>query len=441
MRELDGQGFCSPHDTSGTTRKKIENCCALPPRRCMRADRPHGSITLSTLLTGGYLERAEIMAGEGGLSREVRDVTVVSTPDSGPWLDGNELLLTTGYPFMNEPESLLRSVGVFIEKDASALAFKEGRYMPAFSAEMLGLCERAHLPLIRLPKETKWVDIIRPVYGLLASREEEASQFPGTEEETQSQDPYSVQANPSQGSVTYGDHQHYAVIVIRVPTLDLMVCVTRCLQSSLYTLGLGIKLVPKGQYVAVLWPMSQEGFHFLEHARYAADVLIGNELRVALPVATSSGPVIASGIAEAFEQARAALDAHSFLHCKKDVIQYDASEFFDMLMLLKREYLTEFSDRKLKKAEDYDNQHQSHLIETLEAYFQQNCSVKRTSEVLYVHPKTVQYRLNHISNLMNLSRSDFRSLVEIYVALQVRRSPARYGEKIPMGGRGVLDTQ
>lgn len=50
----------------------------------------------------------------------------------------------------------------------------------------------------------------------------------------------------------------------------------------------------------------------------------------------------------------------------------------------------------------YDVQHNGSLLVTLRAFFDSNCSQKRAAEMLFVHPKTLRYRLDQISQLSDL---------------------------------------
>src|SRR5262249_38217417 len=63
--------------------------------------------------------------------------------------------------------------------------------------------------------------------------------------------------------------------------------------------------------------------------------------------------------------------------------------------------LVEFARQVLGPAMEYDAEHSAELIPTLEIYFAEDCSLRRTAERLYLHPKTVHYRLGRIRDLTN----------------------------------------
>ncbi|MCU1479367.1 MAG: putative transcriptional regulator, PucR family [Subtercola sp.] len=64
--------------------------------------------------------------------------------------------------------------------------------------------------------------------------------------------------------------------------------------------------------------------------------------------------------------------------------------------------LQRFVDDVTAPLAEYDLQHNGSLIATLRAFFDSDCSQKRAAEMLFVHPKTLRYRLDQISQLSDL---------------------------------------
>jgi hypothetical protein len=59
------------------------------------------------VLAAPCLADARVLAGASGLDRIVSRLNVMEVPDILPWVKPNELLLTTGYPLRDDPESLI----------------------------------------------------------------------------------------------------------------------------------------------------------------------------------------------------------------------------------------------------------------------------------------------------------------------------------------------
>lgn len=67
------------------------------------------------------------------------------------------------------------------------------------------------------------------------------------------------------------------------------------------------------------------------------------------------------------------------------------------------------------KINDFREKHPQ-LFETLEVFLNSNQSYLATSEKLFLHPKTVRYRIDKIKNLLNLDFNDQEEILQIQVA-------------------------
>ena len=61
-------------------------------------------------------------------------------------------------------------------------------------------------------------------------------------------------------------------------------------------------------------------------------------------------------------------------------------------------------------------------INLLEAYYRNNMSLKQTSDELYIHKNTLQYRLEKIYNKCNLNPRNFNDSVILYLAINMKLS-------------------
>ncbi|MGX7196960.1 PucR family transcriptional regulator [Enterococcus olivae] len=72
-------------------------------------------------------------------------------------------------------------------------------------------------------------------------------------------------------------------------------------------------------------------------------------------------------------------------------------------------------------------QDESELFQTLYAFFQNNRNYKKTAEALFLHPKTIRYRLNKIQQLLMIEQTNPLQLVNFEIAtylLKARRREA-----------------
>ncbi|MEW6621523.1 MAG: PucR family transcriptional regulator ligand-binding domain-containing protein [Bacillota bacterium] len=129
------------------------------------------SISVAEVLLLPPFENANVIAGKKGLSRIIKGVTVVDTPDVGQWLKGGELLLTTAYVIKEQPEKLNQLIKDVHCKQAAAIAIKLKRFINNVPKSVIALADELNLPLIEIPFQISWIDIISPVTSEIVKRQ------------------------------------------------------------------------------------------------------------------------------------------------------------------------------------------------------------------------------------------------------------------------------
>ncbi|MDF5752419.1 PucR family transcriptional regulator [Spongiactinospora sp. TRM90649] len=130
----------------------------------------HG-VSVGEVLGVSTLTGARLIAGESGLGRIVQRLNVMEVPDILAWVKPHELLLTTGYPLRHTPQSLDRLVADLDERGLAALAIKLGRYVDALPDEMVEQADRLGFPLIQLPDDVGFDDILNQVLTGILNRQ------------------------------------------------------------------------------------------------------------------------------------------------------------------------------------------------------------------------------------------------------------------------------
>ncbi len=68
---------------------------------------------------------------------------------------------------------------------------------------------------------------------------------------------------------------------------------------------------------------------------------------------------------------------------------------------------------------DYDNEHDTNLMETLEGYLENMGQINEASKELYIHRNTLRNRLEKISTLIDLDITDKSNWFPLYIALKI----------------------
>lgn len=127
-------------------------------------------LTLSQVLELDVMEGATVLAGASGLGRRIRGINIIEVPDVWQWLEGGELLLSAGYAWRDHPERMVDLVSKLEKARVSGIAFKLGRYLDSVPPELLAQADEVGLPVIRLPADVAYRQVLESLYGSLASR-------------------------------------------------------------------------------------------------------------------------------------------------------------------------------------------------------------------------------------------------------------------------------
>lgn len=112
-----------------------------------------------------------VVAGERGLHRIVNNVNVMEVPDILEWVKEGDLLLTTAYAIRHDTEAQRRLIPQLARKGLAALAIKPRRYIEQIPEVMLKAAERWDFPLLELPGEVSFSDLISPVLSEILNKQ------------------------------------------------------------------------------------------------------------------------------------------------------------------------------------------------------------------------------------------------------------------------------
>lgn len=128
-------------------------------------------LTVSEALAKLSLSSDCVVAGGSGLDKIIHRVNVLEVPDIVQWLDGGELLLTTGFALKDNPQLQSQLLCELANKGIAALAIKSGRYLTPIPQPMLDLADELGLPLLELPAYLPLSRVMAPIYETLLNQQ------------------------------------------------------------------------------------------------------------------------------------------------------------------------------------------------------------------------------------------------------------------------------
>lgn len=120
-------------------------------------------VTVSDVLGLECMSQVKVLAGHNGLERIVTNVNIMEVPDIYNWVNPGDLLLTTAYSIHNDHEALIGLIPKLAKRGLAGLALKPKRYLEYVPQEMIEQANQMDFPLLELPVETSFSDILNPI--------------------------------------------------------------------------------------------------------------------------------------------------------------------------------------------------------------------------------------------------------------------------------------
>ncbi|MDQ7793262.1 MAG: PucR family transcriptional regulator ligand-binding domain-containing protein [bacterium] len=115
------------------------------------------------------LAASNVLAGDAGLDRDVRGVTILDAPDGIRYIRGGEFMFTTLFHYRNAGEqiALIRELN---EREAAGLGVKLQRFVDSLEPEVIHAANELAFPVVQVPYALAWVDVINSALKELLGR-------------------------------------------------------------------------------------------------------------------------------------------------------------------------------------------------------------------------------------------------------------------------------
>lgn len=360
-----------------------------------------------------------LVAGEDGLSRTVRWVHMVESAQISSFLEGEEIVFTTGVGLRaaSDLTVLVRNV---VMRGVSAIVLNLGPYIQTIEDEIVQICNERQVPLFSVPWEIHMAEIIRQFCLQitlddkrrleLSSAMQNAILFPAQKElYVPHLENYGLHVGVPYTVVLFGEKQPCGEVERRVllHQMESVVaqkgwsCLLTCIETYILLLFEGKDYTPtvlRGccDYLQQTCTQLQKGAYCIGIGEPSRNIYC---------------------IAKSFQQAKCVLDLG-----QTDKLFYSELGLYRLLACIEdRETVRGYVNDQLGPLLQYDQMHAGNLLEVLCVYLRHNGSVKETAEELYVHRNTINYKIRRIAELLGRSLTDYETCSELLAALKLHR--------------------
>jgi purine catabolism regulator len=166
--------------------------------------------------------------------------------------------------------------------------------------------------------------------------------------------------------------------------------------------------------------LAQRATQALAKAIYAESTALLSGLDISVAVGSFYDTV--DGLRHSHHEARAALAAGRRLSGEQPIIWYEDVALYVLLnRFAHQSEVRRWVDMTLGKLITYDEKNNTELVKTLETYFDTNQVSQQTAQALYIHPKTLKYRLRRIEEILGDTPFDGDRQLSFYLATKLIR--------------------
>ncbi|MGE7877619.1 PucR family transcriptional regulator [Peribacillus muralis] len=389
-------------------------------------------LTLTDALALPQIKQCQVVAGILGLNREIQSINSFDAPDVLSWLKPNELILTTGYLFQDNPQQLDQFVIELAKMNCSGLFIK----LAEIPQTAISIANKANLPILKIPPEFSLSDIMSPLlreivtrqneqkelnysiedmygvgtenssYGILGMTEDKSSFQQITEGFICTVLPLTLQWNQRNDSITYKQLIKTIETLTGQYKIDKLI---RNMKRSLVIIYLDTLPVGNVNFYSQVTQLSQQIISTLsKHLPLELTLGIGNYHKGI------------NNLANSLQEALQSIELGKRLNPGKEIYCYKDLATFKILQYAPKNVLIDIVTDNLAPLKDHDDETESDLIKTLETYMQCNLRPAETARKMGVHRNTIHFRIKSIKKRLgsDLSNDD---LFTLQLALYAKR--------------------
>lgn len=355
-----------------------------------------------------------LIAGKNGIHNLVTWVHMIETAEASDFLDGGEVAFTTGLG-LNSSDDLLKLITLMYEKNVAGVVVNIGPFIEKIPQSAIDFCDKHDFPLFIIPWKIHLAEVMR-IFCFTLTKDEQrilataaafknAIFFPNQEElyivplsqrGFYPEWKYSVSMMSLSGDIpdfedrlekfansldTYAQHK-YKNFAIFSHDSELLIVTgnyseeqTRAFINDIYSHAKQIR--SKGESITIGCGKITQSIRCLW---------------------------------KSYNQAKSIQKLQNNSKLESPVIFYSDMGIYKLLMGIEDpEIIEEYYSKTILPLIEYDKKNNSDLAIVLRSYLKHNGSVKETSDELFVHRNTINYKLSKISEILNLDLSQLNS--------------------------------
>lgn len=380
------------------------------------------AIRLEELIKDTQEFEMKLVAGSRGLDNVVRWIHMVESREISQFLEGNEIVFTTGIGISDEDE-LINLIKDIIYRGASAVVINTGPYIKTINSKIISYCDEEKFPLFIVPWRIKMPDIMRKFSTKILESEKINLEF----------------SNAVKNALFFPDDEKiylkvlerygflaiwsYTVVIIDIDNFEFD---NDDLSYNKFIIFLQNMLIYYSSRICVFELNNLIVIVFAEYDDVKIREIIQSiidgiknkysELNYYIGMGRSTRS--AKCIYKSFENAKQIVTLNRKIGRNNQIITNEELGIYKLLLAIEdKNLLKEYNSNIIGELERYDLINKTDYINFLNVYVKCNCNSLETSKELFIHKNTVNYKVRKIEEILNCDLSKLEFKMKIYIAL------------------------
>lgn len=394
-------------------------------------------LSVKDALEIGSLKNCSVAAGQNGLDRIIRYVTVMEVPDISQWLKGGDFVITSLYSVRDSLEKQCSLIEELDSINCAAIAIKTNRYIGKIPDEVKKIADQRNFPVIEIPKNITYIDIMTPLMEKIFDLENNSKIIEEYIQEIIFHT-YKNRTSIIERGRTLGYEIEEGCFYVFLADINDFESIAKKfkydekklnalkenLYKSIYSAAkdfsnkegiIDFLIFRKSDSVAVFMHFKNEDSAYKSADEFLKSIiryLKYYEKEIKITIGVSSIVYGIEGLEKGYKQSETSIKFGRVLGKDKDYYKYNDFELFDMIFsedLSKAEYVVNSTIGKLKNNEK--------LINTLLEYFSCNEDINIAAQKLYVHKNTLKYRINSAESITGYDIKNINDKIKLYLGV------------------------
>ena len=385
------------------------------------------SVGLKYLYNEIKKHEVKLLAGENGLKNKVRWTQLVESVEVASFLQGGELLFTTGLA-MTSKDDLFNLVKKTHEMLASGIIIYIGKYIDEVDEEIINYCNENDYPVFSVSWGVEMRDTMRYLSARIIESEKNYIELSNAIKDAIFLPDHKDLFMPVFSKVGYKPNWNYYVTIIEVNSKDIdnidlnaeMIQVTNFIDVELNYVRSNFFAFSVGNHIIIVFNnIVYEDTEELMKKLYIK--LMKEFIELEFYLGMDKKDCTLETFHNGYEASKKILQINKILRNEKSNIRFSDIDVYRLFLDMdSKENLKKFYENNLGVLEAYDNMNNTDYLKVITSYYENNCKMNETASALFIHRNTLNYKVNKIEEILDINLDDISDKSKIYLCTIIK---------------------